>query len=202
MPEGAYRFWAYVDDGVRLWVDGRLIIDAWYDQQAQMLTGEYVLGGTGDHEIKVEYYDNLVYARISVGWERTGSASYDRWRGEYFANATLSGDPRVVRDDRSVDFDWDDDAPIPTLPADGFSVRWTRTREFESGTYRFYVRADDGIRLYVDDEEVLNEWHQTWGETYQVDVTLSGEHDLKLEFYEGSGDARIKLWWEPLTGTS
>jgi hypothetical protein len=196
MEEGTYQFYAFVDDGVRVWVDDQRVIDAWYDHELHGLTGEYVLGGAGEHTLVVEYYDNMFDAKISVGWQRIGQPSYAKWKGEYFANPTLSGDPVLVRDDRSLNFAWEENAPAPNLPTDGFSVRWTREKEFEPGRYRFRFRVDDGVRFYVDDERVLNEWHQTWGETYEVDVDLSGEHDLKVEIYENTGDARIEFHWE------
>ena len=63
------------------------------------------------------------------------------WRGEYFSNSTLAGLPTRCRDDASVNFDWAAAAPITGVPADNFSVRWTRTQNFTAGNYRFEVQA-------------------------------------------------------------
>ena len=82
------------------------------------------------------------------------------------------------------------------IDADGFSVRWTRECEFTPGVYRFYFHVDDGIRFYVDDDLFLDEWHQSWDQTYQVEMALGWKPKLVLEMYEGTGDARIKFWWE------
>ena len=71
------------------------------------------------------------------------------WFGEYFANRTLSGGPTVSRYDDAVNFDWGAGSPDEDLPADNFSVRWTRDEWFVGGTFRFTVLADDGVRLWV-----------------------------------------------------
>jgi hypothetical protein len=200
LEEGSYRFRVQVDDGVRLWVDGEQLIDAWYDHSFHELTADHVIGGMGPHTIVVEYYDNTFEARIHVNWERRGAPSYAQWKGEYFANKDLSGEPVLVRNDRTLTFDWGTTAPAAGVPADRFSVRWTREREFEPGRYRFRVRADDGVRFYVDDALLVNEWHNTWGETYQVDVDLTWKPRLRVEFYEDGGDARIEFGWERIGG--
>jgi hypothetical protein len=157
------------------------------------LTADYVIAGTAAHTIEVEYYESIVHARVHLSWFNAGPPSYPDWRAEYYANPDLGGAPILVRNDNRIGFDWEDLAPAPNLPADGFSVRWTRQSQIEPGTYRYHFRADDGVRFYVDDERVLNEWHQSWGEEYQVDVELSWKPKLVIEYYEGSGDARIHV---------
>jgi hypothetical protein len=196
LDEGTYRFQIVVDDGVRMWVDDRQIIDAWYDHELHTLTADYVVGGVGEHTLRVEYYNNTFQAQVRVSWQRIGDASYPDWKGEFWPNPTLSGDPTLRRNDHAPDFVWGKRSPAPGIPVDGFSARWTQEREFQSGLYRFYALADDGIRVYVDDELVLNEWHSAREKTYQEDVHLSGKHMLRVEFYEEGGDARVQFRWE------
>lgn len=159
------------------------------------MTGEYSLA-RGIHTVKVEYFDNLFDARISVWWEEVAHPSYPEWKGMYWDNRYLSGDPVLLRNDTDLDFDWDKGAPAEGLPNDDFSARWTQDVGFDPGVYRFYLRADDGVRLYIDGKRVLDEWHDSRSQTYQVDARLSGEHELKVEFYEHGGDARLLLWWK------
>ncbi|HEX9074685.1 MAG TPA: PA14 domain-containing protein, partial [Anaerolineae bacterium] len=78
------------------------------------------------------------------------------WRGEYFGNPGLAGTPALVRDDPSVIFDWGTGAPGPGLPSESFSARWTRSLWFGEGLYRLYVRADDGVRLWVDGQLIVD----------------------------------------------
>jgi len=193
---GLYRFTLDVDDGVRFWVDDKLIIDAWKDGSLRELQADYVLAGTGVHSLKVEYYEDIGQARMHMSWFRVGDATYAGWKGEYYPNPYLDGDPVLIRNDDRISFDWEKDAPAPSLPADNFSVRWTRQRQIDPGWYRFTFHTDDGVRLYVDDEEVLDEWHQSWDQDYVAEVLLPWKPKLVVEYYEGTGDARAHMTME------
>ena len=121
------------------------------------------------------------------------------WRGEYYGNVDLSGVPLVVRNDAAIDFNWGRAAPDGSVPPDDFSVRWTRTLNFEQGAYRFAVRADDGVRVLVDEVPIINEWHPAAPQTYTVDLNLpAGPHTIRVEFYEGVFDAYILFTFEAL----
>jgi hypothetical protein len=80
---------------------------------------------------------------------------------------------------------------------DGFSARWSGQRYFHAGFYRFWVFADDGVRLWVDGELLVDQWHDGSAE-YHAPVTYlnTGNHDVVVEYYENSGEAEIRLWWE------
>jgi PKD repeat protein len=119
------------------------------------------------------------------------------WHGEYYNNPTLSGNPVLVRNDVSINFDWGSAAPAAGLPADNFSARWSRSLSFPAGTYRFYARVDDGVRLWIDGALVIDQWHDSAPTTYSADVNLSdGSHSLRMEYYERSGGALAQLAWE------
>ena len=125
------------------------------------------------------------------------------WRGEYFTNRDLSGAAALIRTDYSIDFDWGEGVPALSIPADNFSVRWTGATSFEAGTYRFTVVVDDGARLFVDNNLVWSEWEDGGERELNVEVGLSaGSHALKLEFYDHTRDARVRLSWVKVTATS
>jgi hypothetical protein len=119
------------------------------------------------------------------------------WRGEYWSNRDLSGSPALVRNDRSIDFNWSTGSAAPGLPADHWSARWSRSVNFEAGLYRFSAMADDGIRFYLDGQLRINEWHDSSGsEVYSVDLAVSGSRQLVVEYYERSGSALSRFWWQ------
>ncbi len=194
LPAGSYRFYATADDGVRVWLDGQLLIDEWHRAQAVTYTADRTLRA-GEHTFVVEYYEAWGDASIRFWWDRPGE--FPQWRGEYFANAQLSGSPVLTRNDVAINFTWGEDGPAPDMPADRFSVRWTRTLSFDAGTYRFRVLVDDGARVYVDGTRVIDAW--TNGAVREVtgDISLAaGQHTVRVEYYEAAGDAVMQLSWE------
>ncbi len=118
------------------------------------------------------------------------------WNGEYYANANLSGDPAyTTSSERRVEFDWGEGAPAG-LPVNNFSVRWTGHWGFEAGEYTFFAYVDDGIRLYLDGQSVLDQWGPGAGlREATVNVATGGLHKLELEYFEGVGNAAIYLLW-------
>lgn len=195
LAAGTYRFHVLADDGARLWVNGMQIIDAWMDHDLGELSADLSLG-RGEHTVRLAYREDTSTAQVSLWWERVGEVAYPDWKGEYWANQDLLGDPIVVRNDVDIDFRWEAGSPAPGLPADRFSARWSRELALISGVYRFYARADDGIRLYVDERLVIDEWHSSLDTVYEANMRLGGLHTLRVEFYEATGDARAYLWWQ------
>jgi hypothetical protein len=195
---GTYRFHVLTDDGARLWVDDRLLIDEWGDGSRREVIAEQTLS-QGTHLVQVQYYERTNEAVIRVWWEAVPSLVFADWKGEYWINPDLSGEPAVLRNDVTIDFNWQIGAPAPQLPADGFSARWSRWVDFSSGAYRLYAQADDGIRCYIDGVLVLDEWHESIGDqVYEVELSLSGPRRLVVEYFEHSGGAQVRFWWKHL----
>lgn len=194
---GTYRFFTSTDDGVRLWVDDQLLVDAWINQALPNThTGDIFLG-QGLHHIVVEYYENGGQASAHMWWERAGDI-YSGWKGEYFGNRDLVGGPALVRDDADISFDWYTGSPASWIPADNFSARWTRQINFDPGYYRFSVRSDDGVRVWLDNGLVIDKWHVMDNELHYVDgIYLTGLHGIKVEYFEESGLARTQFWISP-----
>lgn len=196
---GTYRFNVLVDDGMRLWVDDRLILDAWAEHDSAQLAVNYALT-QGTHALKVEYYERSGNARIWVWWEKASVSAYPQWKGEYWNNRTLSGDPVLVRNDRDINFDWGKGSPSPSLPNDDFSARWTRKVPLENSLYRFHILADDGIRLWIDGHLRYDAWRDQEARYMTLDLNLSkGRHEIKIEYYEHGGGARVHVWWEQMS---
>lgn len=120
----------------------------------------------------------------------------------YFANMTLSGEPVLLRKDAQIDFDWGPGRPAAGLPADRFSARWTGALDLTfAGDYIFDLEADDGARLWVDDRLVLDLWGSRGFSAASVPLRLdAGEHPIRLEYYENTGQAAISLAWEAVAG--
>lgn len=125
----------------------------------------------------------------------------DAWTAEYFANPDLAGQPALVRNDPDPNLDWGEGSPIPgVIPADGFSVRWTRTVAFNPGLYRFVLTSDDGGRLYIQGETVIDAWQDPASQTHTADQALAGGlYQVVIEHRDLTGTARSLFGWTPLT---
>lgn len=191
---GIYRFNIEVDDGFRLYIDNVLILDEWEEGPARTYTVDVPLS-TGLHTIQVDYFERTGVALMRFWWER--NESFSGWKGEYFGNRELQGNPALVRDDPQIDFNWGEGGPAANLPTDHFSARWQRRVTFDAGTYSFFVRIDDGARVFLDSQLILDSWEDGGDRTVSVDVNLpSGQRALVVEYYESSGLARVSFWWQ------
>ncbi len=116
------------------------------------------------------------------------------WRGEYYANPNLAGPPIIIRNDSVIDFNWGYGSPDSRIPPDNFSARWTRTLEFAPGTYRFAFRVDDGVRMWLDNVLVLDDWREGAARDVSTDVTLGARpYSFRIEYFERSGVASIRF---------
>ncbi|MEZ4515628.1 MAG: helix-hairpin-helix domain-containing protein [Chloroflexota bacterium] len=121
----------------------------------------------------------------------------DVWRGEYFNNLSLRGAPVLVREDADIDFDWSKSPPAPSINPDQFSVRWTRMVDLEKARYRFSVTSDDGARLWVNDELLVDDWTDHPAKTLNRDISLpGGPVPVRLEYFENAYDSMIRLAWD------
>lgn len=204
---GMYRFNTSSDDGMRMYIDGTRVLDRWFDQGANpIVTDVPVTGGT--HTVVVEYYQNRGGNSAAVSWQQLSpgagciaAVAADHWKGEYFNNMTLSGNALMVRDDGAgvLSFNWGNEGSSSTacnLPGRQFSARWTRAVNFAAGTYTFTTSSDDGMRVYVDGQKLVDRWYDQGANPIATNVTLSGgTHTLTVEYYQnGGGDSATVSW--------
>ncbi len=137
--------------------------------------------------------------RTGAVWSFTTLAPGGGLRGLYYANAAASGIPAINRVDPQINFNWADAAP-QGLPADGFSARWIGELEVPfSETYTFYPTTDDGVRLWVNDVQLLDLWTNRRSATEsKASIKLTGgqRYPITMEFYNAEGTALAELRWQ------
>jgi len=120
----------------------------------------------------------------------------------YFANKTLTGTATKTQVDLTVNFGWGAGAPAVTgIPADNFSIRWTGVIKVPTtGDYVFYVRSDDGSRLWINDTQIINQWNDQAATTKEATIHLTQGviYNIKLEYYESAGDAEMRMGYKLL----
>ena len=121
--------------------------------------------------------------------------------GEYFANMNLEGKPAFTRIDSILDFHWKTESPAENFPADKFSNRWTGFLVSPvSGRYSISLSSNDGGRLFLDDEKIIDVWsdHATLTKTAVIELKANEPRKIRVEHYENIGNADLVLGWRLL----
>ena len=128
--------------------------------------------------------------------------------GEYYSSGGGGGSPSfgdliLTRFDDVIDFNWGGGSPDPSIPNNDYQVRWTGTIFAESeGEFNFRTHTDDGLRLYIDGEIVIDYWiDMAPTNNYGSRVLTQGLHECVMEYYENGGGAVAQLYWTPPGGS-
>lgn len=218
-PEGIedhvqYNFHTVSDDGVRLWVNRQLVIDNWTYHAPTENSGSITLISGVSYDIRLEYFQGSGGSKISLAWSsdnlpkeivpqsqlyssggelRIGNG--DGLFATYYSDINMAGPILDAQVEPVVDHLW----PDGSGPSSTFSARWTgRLQSYYSEEYTFTTRSDDGVRLWVDDQLVIDNWtnHGVTNNRATVYLDSNVTHDLRLEYFRGAGSAAIQLFWE------
>ena len=159
-------------------------------------------GVTGDDTTLREWPDFTV-SSVSEPEVKDGDKNSGLY-GEYFNDLTLTK-RKLAQIDSKIDFDWSSGSPHQDINADTFSIRWTGfIKGPVTGNYRFRAHVDDGVRLWIDRELVLDDWNanppRNVDSTKQKRLEAGKRYSIKLEFFENTGSAQIQLFWTPPGG--
>ncbi|MHC4206743.1 MAG: PA14 domain-containing protein, partial [Planctomycetota bacterium] len=122
-----------------------------------------------------------------------GGVRADYYRGMNFD--TLM----VTRTENEINFNWGDPGgPDASVGDDNFSARWTgEVHSAFSETYTFYTNSDDGVRLWIDGQLIIENWtdHSTTENRGTIDLVAGNTYGLVMEYYENGGGAVARLLW-------
>ncbi|MEX0621419.1 MAG: Ig-like domain-containing protein [Candidatus Woykebacteria bacterium] len=151
----------------------------------------------GTHTLVAKATDSLGNVGTSTGVTvSVDNLSNDNtFVGSYYNNTGFTS-LAFTRSDADIDFDWGNGSPGPSVSSDTFSVRWSGNFDFEGATYTFTATTDDGMRVYVDGNIIIDQWQDQGATTYTADRTLTaGKHNVLVEYYENAGQAVARLGW-------
>ena len=139
-------------------------------------------------------FDGGTIHRLSY---QSSTCSTGTFHADYFNNATLSGSPALSRCENGIDYSWGTGSPDPAIQTDNFSARWTGNFNFaNTGSYTFTATTDDGVRIWVDGNPVIDNWQDQTETTVTGATTLSaGTHQVKVEYYEKTNLASAHVSW-------
>jgi glucose/arabinose dehydrogenase len=209
-----YNFYTTSDDGVRLWVNGQQIINKFVDQSVREYSGSMALVAGQKYDIKLEYYENKSNAVSQLAWSSSSQAKEIIPQSQLYSNVNLPANGnglkaeyydnidftnlKQTRTDQTVNFNWGKGSPDPSIGADTFSVRWTgQVQAKYSETYNFYTTSDDGVRLWVNGQQIINKFVDQSVREYSGSMAMVAgqKYDIKLEYYENKYDAVSQLAW-------
>ncbi len=105
---------------------------------------------------------------------------------------------RETRIDPVVNFNWGEGSPSVALPSDAFSVRWTgKIQPQYSETYTFYTNTDEGVRLWVNGQLIIDNWtsHSLTENVGTITLAAGQNYDIQLEYYDLTSAATAQLLW-------
>jgi hypothetical protein len=209
-----YTFYTTSDDGVRLWVNGQLLINNWTDHGPTENSGTITLQPGTRYTIRMDFYESGGGATARLGWSSDSQAKEiipqsqlysiavnpltNGLTGAYYDNIDLTN-LRLTRTDPTVNFNWLDGSPDFRLAPDTFSARWTGFVQPQfTETYRFYTTSDDGIRLWVNGQLLIDNWtdHGPTQNSGTIALVAGRKYSIRMEFYENGGGAVATLDWE------
>ncbi|MBA1330545.1 hypothetical protein QQ73_05000, partial [Candidatus Endoriftia persephone str. Guaymas] len=109
----------------------------------------------------------------------------------------LKGPLADIRQEPKIDFDWGGGKPLGVKGRDHFSARWSGAFDLPAGEYSFTSRTDDGVRLWVDDQLLIDAWRPMAPTEYSQRVFLDqGRHQIRMDYFEVGGGAVAQLVWQ------
>ncbi len=207
-----YTFTTATDDGARLWVNNQLIVDDWVPHSLSEKSGTITLQAGQSYSIRFEYFEAGVSAVARLLWSSPsqpreviptsqltppGVTPTGGLKGEYF-NETNFTAPAFTRTDATVNFDWGAGSPGTGMDADSFSVRWTGTVTPRfSETYTFTTATDDGARLWVNNQLLVDDWipHSLSEKSGTITLQAGQAYSIRFEYFEAGVGAVARLFW-------
>ena len=171
-------------------------LDAPLTQTTGGTTYEFVSwsdGGAASHNISTPSAATTYTATYRVATPGTGTGL----SATYYNNTDFTG-VTVTRVDPTVDFNWGSGSPAPGIGANTFSARWTGQVEAQfSGVYTFYTQSDDGARLWINGQQIINNWadRPPTESSGTIQLEAGQRYDIRMEFHEKNGSATARLLW-------
>ena len=157
--------------------------------------------GVGSHAIVAKARDNrlavVTSSAVTITVNPPPIGTGIGLRGDYYDNIDFTG-TRVRRVDPGVNFDWGGGSPDPAIAADTFSARWTgQVQPRFSEAYTFNTLTDDGVRLWVNGQLVIDHWIDQSPTEWSGVISLQAGvlYDIRMDYFENGGGAAARLFW-------
>ena len=131
-------------------------------------------------------------------WTTQNNQNIEGLAAEYFNGIEFGNNPTLKRIDKNINFHWTISTPDPSITPEFFCARWTgNIKAPQTGTYKIGIEGNDGYKLYINNQLIINNWDKQSFHTNLVDYnfTAGNSYPIRVEFKEPNGNATIKLIW-------
>jgi beta-glucosidase len=131
-------------------------------------------------------------------WTTQGNQTHEGLTAQYFNGIEFGNNPTLQRIDKTINFHWTISTPDQAINPEFFCAKWTgNIRAPKSGTYKIGLSGNDGFKLYINNQLIINNWDKQSFHTSLVDYnfTAGNNYPIRVEFKEPNGNSTIKLIW-------
>lgn len=187
-----------VDDGARVYIDDRLVLDEWHVGPLRSVATTIPMTA-GRHVMRLDHFEAGGASTLCFAWRPADNTA--AWVGRYYPNDRLEGEPLMIRDDPEIKFDWVSGGPS-NLPSSAkfdsinYSVKWERTFDFADGEYEFALKTTGGARVWVDNVPIpgMDHWMNVNPERIvQTCWVKAGHRHVTVDYRNTYNDAHISF---------
>ncbi len=202
-----YTFYTQSDDGVRLWVNGQQLVNDWNVHGSKQDSGMIALTAGQPYSINMQYFQHQGNAVAQLSWSSAsqamqiipGSALTSPTTGLFadYYNGTNFDSHVISRIDSTVNFTWTS-PPAASMGRNCYSVQWSGTvTPLFSETYTFYTQSDDGARLWVNGQQLVNDWnvHGSKEDSGTITLTAGQPYSIVMQYFQYLGGSVAQLSW-------
>jgi hypothetical protein len=219
-----YTFCVTTDDGTRLWINDVLVVNSWIPQSTTERCGTIALAAGQMNLLRMEWFENFGNAVAELRWQSASQAkqiipasalshtptvvgveTIPGVRAKYFhgfaCGSGLCGTFVRSRVESTIDHDAGDSSSFwpGVVNVNDFEVQWTGfVTPLYSQSYTFCARTDDGVKLWINGNLVVDAWVYTAAInrcTAPIPLVAGQKYSLRMEYFEAGGAAVAELRW-------
>lgn len=213
---GPFTFSTLTDDGVRLWVDGKLLIDDWNIHAAKENSATIPLERGKKYRIVMSYFQGFADASRQLMWTPPGEGKTLIPATQLYPDNTTNLDPGLIGSGQGLTVSYFDNPnlqggaltlhnqpvnaqnTLPQVPENNWSARWSgQIQATHTGTFTLSTISDDGIRLWLGNKLLIDNWmvHSGTEDRAQVELVAGQKYPIYIEYFQGEATAECQLKW-------
>lgn len=151
-----------------------------------------------DIKLKARQYTCILSSFMVILLFATNSFSQQGLKAEYY-DGTNFDRLESVQYVPNIDLSWYSNPPVSGIDPFECSIRWTgKLKPTKSGTFTFAAQVDDGIRVWIDDYLIIDQWDLNDLGIFEgtIDLEAYKEYGLKVEYFNGMLEGEVRLLWK------